>query len=333
MTPSLTVAIDGGGVAAACAAEILTRAGMAVVHSGNEAERVPAIMLSATACAIVRDCLGRDDLFVQNARITRRVVAWGGQEPVALPHDAVMLGRRDFDFLLAPKTSPSDTVDFSIRAGRQPVDLPMMRFAERSGEALHVRLLQAEDHDRCWMESVEDGWLFMIPAGSDEAWLLAVGGTAQALLEQSRHLAPRLHWDSVMAVRFDTSPRLLDSITGPGWLACGTGAMAFDPICGDGTALAARQAILAAAIVIAKAEGEDAGQLLDHYQAMMIAAMRRHLRLCSEFYASGGSSPWWRAQQQALADGFAMLSARLDRQPPPRFALENFRLVRRELAA
>ena len=37
-----------------------------------------------------------------------------------------------------------------------------------------------------------------------------------------------------------------------GWLACGTAAMAFDPLCGDGTAHAIREAILASAVIRAR---------------------------------------------------------------------------------
>ena len=38
---------------------------------------------------------------------------------------------------------------------------------------------------------------------------------------------------------------------GPGWLSCGTAALSFDPICGDGTGHAVREGILAAAVIFA----------------------------------------------------------------------------------
>ena len=68
------------------------------------------------------------------------------------------------------------------------------------------------------------------------------------------------------------------------WLACGTAAMAFDPICGDGTAHAIREAILAAAVIRALANGGPADELLAHYEARLTAGFHRHLTLCRQFY-------------------------------------------------
>jgi hypothetical protein len=294
-------------------------------------------MLSDPARALLRDCLDRPALFSDKPRITRRIVAWGGQEPVALPHQAVMLGAGDLDF--APSAPPHDTghpagdAKLTITTMRTGPDDQLIRFGDRVGETAPVRLLEADDAHACWVEAVEDGWLFMIPSSTESGWLLAIGAPCAHLLDQSRYLAPRIALDSSKTAQFDTTPRMLRTMAKDGLLACGSASMAFDPICGDGTALAVRQAILVSAIAVACHEGEDAEPLLGHYRAMMTAAMRRHLRLCSEFYASGGTGSWWRAQQEALAEGFAACSARLEREPPPRYALEGFRLVPRELAA
>lgn len=328
-----TVEIAGGGVAAACCDHLLRQAGADVRRDRHARTAVPALMLSDPARALLRDCLAQPALFADKPRITRRIVAWGGQEPVALPHQAVMLGAGNLDFALPAGLVPTDPAAFTIAAARSPVDAPMERFGDRIGETAPVRLLDPTDSDACWVEAVEDGWLFMIPAREDSGWLLAIGASCAHLLDQSRHLAPRIAADTERAAQFDTTPRMLRSMARNRSLACGSASMAFDPICGDGTALAVRQAILASAIAVACHEGEDEALLLAHYRAMMTAAMRRHLRLCSEFYATGGTGPWWRTQQDALADGFAACSARLEREPPPRFALDGFRLVQRQLAA
>lgn len=332
MTLPLGVAIIGGGVAATCCAHRLHMAGLGVRSVAGAAPGVPAIMLSDAARALLRDCLDRPLLFADNARITRRIVAWGGQPPVTLDHHAVMLGRDDMA-LAPPDDADGDTRPFfTIHAARPAPDIELDRFGDRMGHTAPARLLIAQDADACWVESVEQGWLFLIPAGADTAWLLGVGQPLETLLDQSRHIRPRIALTGP-ASSFDTTPRMLCDMTGPDWIACGSSAMAFDPICGDGTALAARQAILASAIVVAMARGGDAGPLLAHYRAMMVAAMRRHLRLSSQFYESGGDGPWWRAQQAAIAEGFAACTARLQREPPPRYALEGFHLVRREIAA
>ncbi|WP_067734237.1 hypothetical protein [Novosphingobium naphthalenivorans] len=328
-----TVEIAGGGVAAACCDHLLTQEGAAVHRTVAARAGVPALMLSDPARALLRDCLGQPSLFSGRPRITRRIVAWGGQEPAALPHQAVMLGAGDLDFAPSGKAPATYPAQFTITTTRSGQDDQLIRFGDRIGETAPVQLLEADDADACWVEAVEDGWLFMIPSGPVSGWLLAIGAPCPHLLDQSRHLAPRIALDKDQTAQFDTTPRMLRTIARDGLLACGSASMAFDPICGDGTALAVRQAILASAIAVACHEGEDPEPLLGHYQAMMTAAMRRHLRLCSEFYASGGTGPWWRAQLEALAEGFAACSARLERESPPRYALDGFRLVRRELAA
>lgn len=325
------VAIEGGGIAAACCARRLEQAGVAADWRARGKRAVPAIMLSDPARALLRDCLSQPDLFAANRRIAKRIVAWGGQKPVALPHAAVMLGAGDLDFAPAETDASAVQPDMTIRT-TIAADEPMHRYGDRQGEAMQVRLLQA-DVAACIVESVNDGWLFLIPSTPETGWLLAIGGSCDALLDQSRHIAPHISLQGALPARFDTTPRMLNTMAAPGAIACGSAAMAFDPICGDGTALAVRQAILASAIVCALQEGEDEAELLGHYRAMMVAAMRRHLRLSSEFYATGGTGPWWRAQHQAIEQGFSELSAILDREPPPRFSLQGFRLVRRELAA
>jgi hypothetical protein len=51
--------------------------------------------------------------------------------------------------------------------------------------------------------------------------------------------------------------------------------MAFDPIYGDGTAHAVREAILAAAVVRAISAGGDAAEPLRHYEARLMLGFQR----------------------------------------------------------
>jgi hypothetical protein len=66
---------------------------------------------------------------------------------------------------------------------------------------------------------------------------------------------------------------------------------------------------------------------------MLLAAMRRHLRLCGDFYATGGQSPWWRDQFDALRAGFDWCSERLAAYPEPAYELHGSRLVERGVTA
>src|SRR5262249_12722556 len=112
-------------------------------------------------------------------------------------------------------------------------------------------------------------------------------------------------------------------------LACGSGAMAFDPICGDGTANAIREAILAAAVVrTAVAGAEDIPFLLEHYETRLLAGFRKHLAMCLEFYSRGHQTEWWEEQSAALKDGLEWCDAKLGQNPVFHYRLEGFDLHR-----
>jgi hypothetical protein len=329
----LTVAIHGEGIAANCCAHLLGRAGFATARTTGTRARVPAILLSDTALGLLRSVFDRLDLFADHPRITHRVVAWGTLEPVRLPHGAVVLSEGDLDAALAGAPGSPAAADISIHTAPPFPKGAMHSFGSRSTVAAPVRLRDEADRSVCWIEAVEAGWLFLVPSGEASAWLLAVGASADALLGQSRHIAPRIEGVGATSSAFETCPRMLTSLAGPDWLACGSAAIAFDPICGDGTAQAVREAILASAAIGAMGEGGDRAALRLHFESMMVAAMRRHLRLCAQFYASGGEGEWWRAQLAGLVEGFDWCTARLAKMPEPRFELHDFRLVVRGAVA
>lgn len=332
---AMTVAVRGEGLAANACVQLLARAGVSVSRSAQPRRPVPAILLSDAALALLRGVLDRPDLFSDRPRVTRRVVAWGSDEAVTLPHAAAVVSEGDLERALAgtPATQvpdPAAPPSMTIHAGPPFPEPDLRRFGSRRTSTTEVRLLDPGDRDACWVEALADGWLFLTPAENDTAWLLAVGAPASALLDASRLIAPRIAPVGPPSADFDTSPRMLARLRGPDWLACGMAAVAFDPICGDGTAQAMREAILGCAVITAIGEGGDREALLGHYEAMLTAAMRRHLRLCAQFYTSGGQGDWWRTQMAGLAEGFDWCTRRLAHEPEPRFELHGFRLVARE---
>lgn len=106
--------------------------------------------------------------------------------------------------------------------------------------------------------------------------------------------------------------------------------MAFDPICGDGTAQAIREAILASAVIRAITNGGDRSSLLSHYETLLTGAIRRHLARCTEFYRTGGSGPWWQTELSSLADGYRWCSLKLANAGEPRYQLRGFELTARK---
>ncbi len=128
------------------------------------------------------------------------------------------------------------------------------------------------------------------------------------------------------AGRFPAAPCILSPLCGPGWLACGTAGMAFDPICGDGTANAVREAILASAVARAISAGGNAADLLSHYEARLILGFQRHLAACMDFYRSGESGPWWEKELESLHRGLEWCAAKLRNHGPFRYQLIGFEL-------
>ncbi|MES2159212.1 MAG: hypothetical protein V4512_15540 [Pseudomonadota bacterium] len=330
----MIVAIKGSGIAATTCAYLLNRAGLRVARQAAHRAPVPTILLSEAALSLVRGIFERADLFADSPHIMRRVVAWGGPA-VTVSHMAALASEDAVQAALptvdaAPAGSPAD---FTLHAA-PPLPMGDLHiFGDRNAIAAKVRLRDPQSAQEGRVEAVANGWLFLVPAEPGEGWLLAVGDGLNMLLEQSRLIAPVVDAVGAASMPFMAAPRLHLSLCGDDWLACGTAALGFDPICGDGTAQSVREAILAAAALTGIAEGGDRAALLTHYQSMLIATMRRHLLLCAQFYATGGQGDWWRAQHDALMAGHRRCTALLGNMPEPQYALDGFRLVPRRQAA
>jgi hypothetical protein len=324
------IRIRGGGIATACCRHLLCAAGIDAAVDPVGRAPLPAILLSDPALALIRDLFGRPDLLADLPRVTHRQVAWGpGGDIAAVEHRAITVSETELLARIgqAPEVDDDAPADFVIHSAPPLPEGELRRFGTRPAITVAVRLRDPADRASCWIEALPAGWLFLIPVGADQAWLIAVGGTVEALLAASRHLASRIALTDAAHAGFDACPRLQTPIRGDAWLACGSAAIGFDPICGDGTAQAVREAILAAAVIVAIARGGDAQALLVHYESMLLAAMRRHLMLCAQFYAIGGDGPWWRDAHAALVDGHRWCTDRLGAMPEPRYRLVGFDLV------
>jgi 2-polyprenyl-6-methoxyphenol hydroxylase-like FAD-dependent oxidoreductase len=202
-----------------------------------------------------------------------------------------------------------------------------MRFGSRRAAAVEVMLKDQADSSACWIESTQNGWLFLIPNATESTWLLAVGASIESLVAESQVIAPRIDLRGKRSGEFAACPRIATPLCGDGWVACGTAAIAFDPICGDGTAQAVREGILASAMIRAIVDGGDAPSLRAHYEARLTAGMLRHLGLCGEFYRTGGTGRWWQAELASLTEGERWCAAKLSEAGEPRYQLRGFELA------
>jgi hypothetical protein len=334
------VSIQGDGVAAWCCALLLRRAGFEVGFQATPRPRLPAIMLGDAAVAMMRDVFERDDLFRDATRVSKRVVAWGA-EPVALDHNAVVVSEQQLLEGLGIDASggegPGWRPDWTVIASRPlPVEVAENCFGSRFATATPVELNADAEPEACWMESVEGGWMFLITDAPGAGWMLSVGAAAGELMERSCVVARQIAQAGPAMGSFPASPRILSPLCGAGWLACGTAAMAFDPICGDGTAHAIREAILGAAVVRAASVGGDAPSLLAHYEGRMTAGFRKHLESCLGFYQSGGpdggNDAWWQGEADALRRGIKWCDAKLGPNPAFEYRLSGFELQRQNAA-
>ncbi len=327
------VVIRGDGIAACCCAHLLLSAGFRVVMETADRALVPAILLSASTQALIGDVFGRRDLFAGLPRIEKRVVTWDPDAaPLALPHSAVIVSEEE----LARRLRPSELIDSPdtewepdwtvFAASPIPASAVVRHFGSRTASVLLVKLAHDAESSACWIESIECGWLFLIPGADNTGWLLAVGGTHELLLRKSRVLAQRIEAVRSHAGQFPAYPRIADPFCGPGWLACGSAAMAFDPMCGDGTGNAIREAILAAAVIRARSRGAHEGDVLAHYRARLLAGFSRHLGLCRQFYAGGHSGPWWHTESDLLQHGIEWCERQMKDSAPFRYRLSGFEL-------
>ncbi len=101
--------------------------------------------------------------------------------------------------------------------------------------------------------------------------------------------------------------------------------MSFDPLCGEGTGHALREAILASAILKAHARGIDWTALQSLYEQRLQGGMRRHLQQCHQLYSSGGESEWWLTELASVEKGLQRIARDPERTPALR--LEGFDLV------
>jgi hypothetical protein len=334
--PVAGVLIRGDGVAARCCAHLLSRSGIAVSFQTTDRPRLPAIMLSEPAQSLIREVFERDCLFRDLPQIRKRVVAWGSRaQPVELDHSAVVVSEEHLLESLGQTLPelPSATIPaWNIFASQPlPVAAEAHRFGSRMASATQVSLKTTAAPATCWIEAIEPGWLFLIATAPGSGWLLSVGVRPAGLLAQSRLIQEQVAEYRPATAQFAASPRIMSPLVTPasgepGWIACGTAALAFDPLCGDGTAHAVREAILASAVIGAVARGEDPVPLLAHYEARLIAGFRRHLAHCLEYYASGFGGPWWKAEAESTEQGLEWCARRLSSHPPFRYRLNGFEL-------
>jgi hypothetical protein len=328
------VLIRGGGIAACCCFHLLGEAGVDITWETVRRPNLPVIMLGEPTQKLLRDVFNRDDLFVGFPEIRRRVVAWGPKgKALVLPHSAVVASEKELLDRIQlglrasreSREAKSEKAEWTIFASSPlPPASVEYRFGSRPAAASAVKLQRGCDTEACWVESLETGWLFLLRGRTETGWLLSVGDSVEALLEMSRLIKEHIAEMNPSSGIFPAHPRLAYPLTAQGWLACGTAALGFDPLCGEGAGNAVREAILGSAVIRAAIGGGDGGSLIAHYQTRLLAGFQRHLSHCLEFYKSGHGGAWWQRQLDDLEDGLQWCSDQLAGSAVSRYRLNGF---------
>ena len=192
-TMEIEVHIEGEGVAAACCAQLFSESGQPLASSRVVRPKLGAVLLSRQTVALLAGIFPLADLVSVGHPIQKRVVAWGqAAEPITLPHSALVISEADLLTRLWAQVPSAGSASaggwkFLSSAASSP---QQQAFGTRVASVARAVLKRDADQSACWIESVDSGWLFLLPRGENEAaTLIAVGETPGALLSQSRIIA------------------------------------------------------------------------------------------------------------------------------------------------
>ncbi len=334
------ITIQGDGVAACCCARLLSNRGLPIDIERAARPNLPSLLVSTSTQNLMTDVFADRSLFAGFPLIRNRTVLWHNQQKaLTVAHSGVVAAESVLLERLWAKleTSQLNNVETNVESpqwlvlsSKNSAKGDAQHFGSRMAIASTVNLNAETDTETCWMEALDHGWLFLLPTSGQHGSLISVGDSADSLLGKSRLIAAEVSSIQSSSHGFAAYPRVLDPLCGSGWLACGTNAMGFDPICGEGAGNAIREAILVSAALGALAEGADSGQVLDHYSTRLLGGFLKHLHLCKNFYSSGAERAWWNHELSCLEEGIhwteQKLVSALQIQSAPRFRLVGFDL-------
>ncbi|MFZ0591211.1 MAG: hypothetical protein WAM39_12055 [Bryobacteraceae bacterium] len=335
---SESVWVTGSGIAAHACARLLRRANVRVCLKREQGWQSPVVLLSSVTQRLLHDVFEDPQLFTGVHPIRKRVVRWGGTEAhtLAIPHMGVAVAESELLSRIGPTVADrqpekEDEPTWTIACSRTFPERSRRHFGERTACAFPVVLSRECDAESCYVESVSNGWLFLLPFSRTEASLLCVGAQAGVeLLERSQLVARQISTCGSKTSSFRAHPSILDGLASLGRIACGAAAVSFDPLCGEGMGNAIREAILASAVVRASLSGGRVDDLILHYKSCLLGGFLRHLETCEAFYSSGPQDDWWQTEQLRIRDGIDWVRQRLPDQPF-RFRLSGFDLEEMDL--
>ena len=298
------VEISGVGIAAACCARVLTASATPCARIATPyPRRGMAILLSASSAGLLSDLFPATPLFASCHVTERRHVLWGtGASVTVLPHAGFVASEQ----WLLPKLWAA----LDIHEGEAAAGAWQILTQSSASQLQQVSAFGSQ-----------------MATGCGVATLISVGDSPQSLLANSRLVGAKIARLSATSKPVPCAPRMLAHLAGERWLACGTAAMTFDPVCGEGAGYAVREGILSAATVRAALRGEDARMLCRYYEARLRLGFLRHLQMCHRFYSTGGGGEFWRSAVEDLQHGMRTLAKGTNVADASLYRLDDFDLI------
>lgn len=345
------VSIRGGGPAALAAVRALAGHGIGVrlatdpPVAGLRPRASPHLLINEPTLLLLDDLFGCGAALRVHAHAIRgRLVCWDRGEADLVEEPGLAMAATTLHRMLSARqvahdgAATLDAMAWTIEArGRRSDDADdVIVLGDRVAISAAASLRDGTDPSLCAVEAVAGGWLFLLPLGGDGAVVQAIvpqrpsdlAAALDGVLVQSRLVARLIAARGDACEAFACSPRLRREPARPGWLAAGDAALAFDPLCGDGTGQALRCGLLAGAVIAAIARGEPEAACLTHYRQRLRRAMRAHLNAVIAFYSMAPCHDLWEREIARARQALDPLAAD-DVHPaaPTRYRLERLSLV------
>lgn len=334
------VLVRGAGPAGLSAALILHRHGCDVTMQSGPLGGGPVVVLNEVTLQMLAELWGYTasvliDRLPRANPITERLVVWQAGEPdylvkqaaLAVPvADLAELMRADLPAMriVSLNSSPPEHVDWVLKATGRPTpgdhESTRLAFGARRAMSVHVTLNRGTASNRCLLEALPGGWLFLVPLGGVQATLQAMSvlpfrdpdACLHSLLCKSRHVAAVVANTVSPCLAYPAMPSLQRQPAVPGEIAIGDAALSLDPISGDGVGSGLRSAMLANAVISAIESGEPLQHCLTHYQRRIELAARTHVSRCIAMYGHAHGALQAQAEIAAMAHGLSALPLNKD---------------------
>ena len=355
------IRVLGGGPAALASTLVLGNHGIEVSLIRRPVAYGPTVLLNDVTIRLLQELFGCEAALWSQGQIIRgRLVSWSNAADDAelvkesglairasslhrLLEEALRSGvSGDRLHILEPEeTMARDDSNWTVEARGRSTNHRgrVLNVGERVALTCEARIDRTADPSLCAVESLENGWLFLLPLGQQRVALQAVipkrphdcEQTFDELLSQSRLIARHIRAVTGNPKMQVCAPRFTWQPACSGWLATGDAALSFDPICGDGSGQAIRCGLLAAAVIHAIQHGEPEEACLAHYRRRLARAFWVHLKGTTSFYAMARTNGPWRPEIDAAVRAIECLE-RDERYSPltwlPRYRLQDLSLTR-----